>query len=377
MRLYTQTEEENIRTSKLARKWEQSGLLDAEQARRLAADLKVNLQRTNLFLRIVLFAFGALIAAASVGLSIVVLRIDGTVPLAILFFLSAGMCFRLAERFTRRVYRFGVEESLAVSAIVLAGLGAGVLSSNEMLAGLLAAAAAALVVYLRFGYVYAAFGSMACLAGAVFQIGQSGMVERVTVVLILLPVFIIVRRKHLQHGDDFPGDNYSIIAAAAWAGIYAASNLLAFEPNAGGAFPPVFYWATYLLTWFLPATGLYLGLKDKDRALLDVNLVTALATLITNKAYLGLERRTWDPILLGALLIGTALLVRRWLANGLDGGRYGFTASRLLRSDKRALAFVGTASTAIQPEVPIPSPSEAGFKPGGGRSGGAGASGAF
>ncbi len=363
MNCYTEEQEDNIRNDSLVREWAQSGLLGAAQADRLAADLKTDLQQTNLFLRIVLFAFGLLIVGASVLLTIELLDIDGRGPHAILFFISAGVSFGLAESLARRLYRFGVEESLAVSAVVLTGLGAAVLASNEFFAGLLAAAAAALVVYLRFGYMYAAVGSMLCLVASTFQIGQSEIMERVTVVLVLLPIFMMVRNE--------------TIAALAWAGVYAAINLLAFEPNAASAFPPSFYWATYALTWLLPAIGLYLALKDKNRVLLDVNLVMALATLVTNKPYLGLERRAWDPILLGVFLIGTALVVRRWLANGLDSHRNGYTASRLLSSDKRALAFVGTVSTAIQPDIPAPSPSDTEFKPGGGRSGGGGASGSF
>ena len=34
------------------------------------------------------------------------------------------------------------------------------------------------------------------------------------------------------------------------------------------------------------------------------SLVMAMATLATNKPYLGWERHTWDPMLLGVLLTG-------------------------------------------------------------------------
>ncbi len=363
MRRYTEEQEDSIKTERLLREWARSGLLAPPQADRLAVDLKTDLQQTNLFLRIVLFAFGLLIAGASVLLTIEVLDVDGRNPHAVLFFVSAGICFGLADVLARRLYHFGIEESLAVSAVLLTGLGAAVLASNEFFAGLLAAAAAALVVYRRFGYLYAAVASMMLLAASSFQIGQSNMMERVVVVLMLLPIFMVVR-------DE-------TISALAWAGVYTAINLHAFEPGAASAFPLSFYWATYALTWLLPAIGIYLALKDKNRVFLDVNLVMALVTLVTNKLYLGLERQTWDPILLGVFLIGSALVVRRWLAKGVGNHRYGFTASRLLSSDKRALAFVGTVSTAFQPDIPAPSSSAEDFKPGGGRSGGGGASGDF
>src|SRR6202158_1533319 len=40
---------------------------------------------------------------------------------------------------------------------------------------------------------------------------------------------------------------------------------------------------------------------------------------------LGWPRHTWDPILLGFLLMGAALVLRRWLSKGADGERAGFT----------------------------------------------------
>ena len=110
--------------------------------------------------------------------------------------------------------------------------------------------------------------------------------------------------------------------------------------------------------------------------MLDVSLLLALATLASNKAYLGLEHNTWDPILFGLLLIGTAVGVRRWLASG---DRRGFTPLRILSSDVRRLSMVATASGMLNPmkghAAAAPDPDK--FESGGGRSGGAGASGTF
>src|SRR6185437_5016950 len=65
---------------------------------------------------------------------------------------------------------------------------------------------------------------------------------------------------------------------------------------------------------------------------------------ITNKPYLGWQRHTWDPMLLGALLIGVALALRRWLADGPGGIRHGFTAKRLSGKDKQ---WMNAGSTAL------------------------------
>src|SRR5205823_775608 len=95
----------------------------------------------------------------------------------------------------------------------------------------------------------------------------------------------------------------------------------------------LFYWTTYPAIWILPCVALTFAVREKDRELLDVGIALALATLVTNKPYLGWPRHPWDPVLLGVALIAVAVGVRRWLASGPGAERSGFTASRLLESD--------------------------------------------
>jgi hypothetical protein len=120
-----------------------------------------------------------------------------------------------------------------------------------------------------------------------------------------------------------------------------------------------------------------MALRNKDRALMDVSLGMALVTLVTNKLYLRLPRQPWDPILLGIFLMAATIILRRWLSKGPDGQRHGLTPVRLLNSDSRVMTFAGTASAALQPEAPAPVTAPAKPVFGGGRSGGAGASGSF
>jgi hypothetical protein len=104
-----------------------------------------------------------------------------------------------------------------------------------------------------------------------------------------------------------------------------------------------------------------------------------LATVLTNKSYLGLVQQPWDPIVFGVVVSVTAILIKRWLAKSPDQERYGFTAQRLLTADKRFLTIVGTAAAALQSSAGVATPVAAPSKPEfqGGRSGGAGASGSF
>ena len=85
---------------------------------------------------------------------------------------------------------------------------------------------------------------------------------------------------------------------------------------------------------------------------MDVSLAAGLVTLATNKPYLHMTRQPWDPILFGILLAGSAVIIKRWLSSGANGQRNGFTAERLLASDRRILTVVGAASAAFQPQIP-------------------------
>jgi uncharacterized membrane protein YgcG len=110
-----------------------------------------------------------------------------------------------------------------------------------------------------------------------------------------------------------------------------------------------------------------------------VGAIVAILTLVTNKPYLGWQRHTWDPMLLGALLIGVALFIRRWLADGPGGIRHGFTAQRLSGKDKQwmnagsaAFGLVSPHSITLSPQTGSPD-----VRFGGGDSGGGGATSDF
>jgi len=127
-------------------------------------------------------------------------------------------------------------------------------------------------------------------------------------------------------------------------------------------------------TWLIPAAGLGLAVRDKDRPLLTVSLVLAFVTLATNKPYLGLSRESWDPILFGVLLVVVATTVRRWLARGPGAQRGGFTADKILERDRDWLGTLATASVAWPHDVAAARPADSARPPqfDGGRSGGAG-----
>jgi hypothetical protein len=386
MSCYAAVDEEKIRTQARVREWARSGFIDEAQAGRINEDLRVDLRRTNPFLRAVLFLFTALIAGASIGLFVVTFHIDERNYLGATCFISAAICYGLAEYVVRRfrVYRFGVEEALAICAVVLLSIGAVAVTERigsgwtlevTFIDALAAAAIGAACVYWRFGYLYAGIAFIICIAVMPFQFRLSLPAERTTVAMIFLVTFVIARFRRRLYGEDYPGDDYGWIQAVALSGLYLDLNLRITASATSGRF----YWMTYAAVWIVPLIALVLALRDRDRPLLDVSLAAVLVTVLTNKSYLGLSQQPWDPIVFGIVLCAVAIMIRRWMSNSPDGERYGFTSLRLLNGDRRLLTIVGTASVVLQPAPAVASHAAPPAKPDfqGGRSGGAGASGSF
>jgi len=212
-----------------------------------------------------------------------------------------------------------------------------------------------------------------CLAAIPFAYGLPAALQRGIAAAIAASVLIGARAPRLKLRDDYPGDEYGVLQATALAGVYAAVNI-----EIGPARYAVagwLYWFSYVLTWIVPLAALRLGIRDRDRLLIDVSLALTIVSLVTNKEYLGWARNTWDPIVFGVFVIAAAVLVRRWLDSGPGGERHGFTA-RILEKDRDLLALAGVASTVLQPgaapgaRATHTEPAPAQF--GGGRSGGGG-----
>jgi len=300
--------------------------------------------------------------------------------------LAAAGVFVLAQWLIAqyRLYRFGIEEAIAFSAVSFAGLGCAIFLRGgfSSVRGFIALAGAAFIVFRRFGYLYAGIAAVV-FAGCIplnLEYTVSDVTRRLLAIVILFVIFGLARERRKDHEWEFPGDLYGALETTAWAALYVVTNLKASQWLLFSADSvPQFYWATYGGIWILPAVGLFLAIRDRHRSMLDANIVMAIVTLITNKPYLHGVQKPWDPILFGVLMIAIALGLKRWLSSGADESRRGFIARRLLASERERLAVAGSA-TALAPGAPAPHSHPAPASPGiggGGSSGGGGASGKF
>lgn len=399
MRAYSEANEEARLTRDQLKEWRAEGLITPEQFDRMEKDTPCDLRRTNIFLRVVLFVFTVLIVAATIGLFLFAGQMHEDRGVGFVFLVFAAFCYAASELAVTqaRFYRYGIEEALAACAVGLLYFGTQLAFSDgdlfsrskgpdTFLAPALATAAS-LWIWRRFGLPYAPLAALIFLTFIPACWTPLPMAQRLLLAAFYAMGLVIVILLRPRHRTSYLNSDYSIAEAALWLAGYLALNLQLSSLNVfthglvefpvESLYPKPFYWATWVFCWCLPCVILARGIRSKDRLVMAAGTLSAIVTLITNKPYLGWPRHSWDPMLLGALLVGVAVLLQRWLGAGVAGIRHGFTAQRLSAKDRR-LMNVGTAAIGIAtPEMVQVQPESGGFKFGGGDSGGGGASSNF
>jgi hypothetical protein len=371
------------------REWTRAALLTPDQAKTIDADLQTPLRRTGIMLRLGLAIFTFVGVFGAIGLTFLVFELRNDRDIAVLALLAGLLAFAAADWIVARFhfYRHGVEEALSVCSVGFMVIGVvlalsrieGWSESRAVVIALATGAAISAACYLRFGFQYAAVASMVWCAAVILPVDDMApQTKRIVGALVFGAFFTVARILRTRVGSEVLEDDAEAVAAGALAGIYLSLNLQ-LTPDWGqvpAAEVRWFWWGSYASIWAIPAAALWRAVLDRDRTLLRVALTLGLATLVTNKPYLGWPRQTWDPMLLGVVLMGGALLVGRWLASGRDGQRGVFTPARVLPSEDAAVQLAGLASAAIHMQ-PGQTPPSAPPAFGSGRSGGGGASGHF
>jgi uncharacterized membrane protein YgcG len=400
VRIYTESAEETLRARHLLTQWTGDGSLSKEQYQRLEQDTVSDLRITNIFLRLVLFFFTMIGVAAAVALFFTIfLSRPSQQTTGIFLLIFAAVSYTAAEVAVTqaRLYRYGIEEALAVCSVAFLCVGLdlfffrGIPHSSREIQFVVPAvgAIASLWIWYRFNLWYA---FPAAMIFAIFLPGYwtpSHSAQHVFISVLYAAGLICIAPIRSRHRFDYLEDAYSLSEAFLWLGIYLIFNLKISalslpsqwwsNTRAASEFAVPFYWTTWVLIWCLPPLILARGVRQKDRLIIAVGAITTVLTLVTNKPYLGWQRHTWDPILLGIALTGVALFLRRWLALGPSGVRHGFTAARLSGKDKHAMSVGSAVLGLITPQsiTPTPQPTNPDFRFGGGGSGGGGASGDF
>jgi hypothetical protein len=400
VRIHTESSEEALRAGKFLTQWTGDGYLSKEQYQRLEQDTVSDLRTTNIFLRLVLLFFTMIgVAAAAALFFTIFLARPSQQTTGIFLLIFAAVSYTSAEVAVTqaRLYHYGIEEALAVCSVAFLCLGldlaffSGVPYSSREIQFVIPAvgAIASLWIWYRFNLWYA---FPAAMIFAIFLPGYwtpSHSAQHVFISVFYALGLICIAPVRSRHRLDYLEDAYSLSEAFLWLGIYLVLNLKISAlrlPSQwwsntwiSSEFAVPFYWTTWVLIWCLPPLILTRGIRQKDRFIIAVGAITTVLTLVTNKPYLGWQRHTWDPILLGIALTGVSLFLRRWLALGPYGVRHGFTAARLSGKDKHTMSVGSAVLGLITPQsiTPTPQPTNPDFRFGGGGSGGGGATGDF
>ena len=168
MNLYAIADEERIHAAAQVREWTRSGLLDASQGATIETGLHTDLKRTNRYLRVALFIFGTIVVVAAFGFWMVAFGVSRESVVGWSAIVAGVISCVLAQLLVVQfqLYRFGVEEAFAVWSVALLAVGAGLLTSSggnsgdlPTLVACVTAAIASAYVFMRFGYLYAAFAA--------------------------------------------------------------------------------------------------------------------------------------------------------------------------------------------------------------------------
>ena len=370
--LYSPQQEENIYIRKQARTWQRSGLITQDQLSTIVDYTNPDVRETNVFFRLLFFIFTILCTGATLGLFIWITGIRSVIAESFILIFTGVILYILAEYAVTkyRLYRHGIEEALAASSMYLlcAGLiiglteffSRGIWTHQYTIILCLFSAVGACWIYMRFGYLYAALISIIALCMIPFQLSMNPESETFLLLIILLFIFFLNVISDDPENEDFKKEKNATLQPCLMVAIYLTVQILGLTGLVIGnnniahippkLFPLYIYWLFYVLTFIIPAAGIYWGIQSRKRLILSASIVMACITLAANKSYLGWTRYAWDPAILGTALVTLSILINRWLNSGKNKARNGFTAENILIPENHGMG-IAEAAAALTPLI--------------------------
>lgn len=375
-----------------ARGWLRAGRIDEATRARIEAAYPDDRHRLGPIFRVLVFGFTIVVLQATLGIVGLVVAEAGKGP-ASLFFLAIGVALAGLTELQLGAWRRrqgGTEAATALLAVILiAGASLVLFLDAARPSGDVAINTSLVVVAIvlasagyRWGYAF--FVASAAVA-AYLLLGrfEFGRFLWAVAPLALAPLSLRAADSPLLA----PAHRRSCqaIAASSLVFLYLALHVgswdvrlveLLSESWRGGSSDRPFRGFFVLATALVPVGTIVWGVATHRRLLINLGLLGALASLVTVRFYVHVAP-LWVVLTAGgAAAIGLVLVLRRFLDSGPGRERWGFTAEPLFNDpDARSVVEVAASVAAFSPS---PRPSEPpGFRGGGGRSGGAGASGTF
>lgn len=373
-----------------ARDWRAAGLVDDAVVAAADARYPDDRVRIGVAMRVLLFVLTYIAGSAAVGFF-------GFVGRHWSILLMMGLVFAaLTELQIVRLRRAGggTEEATSLLAVgltaagILWGLNQAFLPPGGVDVQIDAVVALAVAATAAWRWLMPAYGAIVPLALFVFvlQLPAPRSVWLVAAVAICVALELM-RGRHALVPSHRNAAAWALVVAVVL--LYLAANLWGFDERLieefahgrPGADPLMPRALAGFLTVALPAFGLVLGVRRRDRLWLWLGAAMLAASAVTLRHYVHIAP-LWALLLAcGAILAALALAVQRWLATGPARERTGFTAEPLFEGRLEKTAEMVTVLASLAPAArPLPAESGAApgeMKPGGGEFGGGGASESF
>lgn len=378
-----------------ARAWERAGAIDAQAARAVEAEFPDDRVRYRPALAVLFFVLTAIGASAAVGFVAVLLDLDDDFAGQALFVAAGIACAWLAERLLGRGRHAstGIDLGLSTMAALFTWIGMSWLLFDSLHVGLSNTSSVLLP------------GLLACFGAAAWRWGSwlHALVATVAALLLLVAtpsprlawlLAALVLAEPLARASESlavaPRHRHCALASlgallvAAYFAVHLGSRdaslleSVARELFGHRDLAPLPRGLALAGTVGVPAAVLAWGLLTRRRLALGLGVLMAGVSVGTLRFYWEAGPPWLWLVAGGAAVMGVALLLRRWLDAGAERERFGYTAEPLFDDPRRASAIEAAAAMATLTPSSGPAPTaESGFEGGGGRSGGAGATGEY
>jgi len=334
----------NLAVIKETKRWAKHDFIANEQFTKISEEYKTPLYHPNLIIRILLFIATLFALSGMTGiLGLMVAQAGKEIIYTGCILYGVGSFVALEKMFiANNHFKSGVTEAVMYHACGLIIIGVGGLTDwNSM--QLLWVTSLIVFSFAAFRYLdlmttVAAIGS---LAGIIFyNCFEAGGIFKQVIPFVFIfsfsAIYLLVRKLKSKDSLRIWRNNFLVLEIISLLLIYASGNYLVVRELSVNLMDLVleegenipFAFLFYLLTVAVPIGYLYFGIKNNDMVLLRVSLILLAFTVFTFKYYYSLGHTEIMLMIAGAVLIGLAIALMRYLKTM----RNGFTGENLLSS---------------------------------------------
>lgn len=345
----------NLNVIKEVKRWAKHNFVTADQLIPINEEYKTPFYHPNLIIRILLFVATLLALSGVTGLFFLFFSGLGETGISITSVVyGIGSFVALEKMFiAKNHFKSGVTEAIMYHAcgFTIGGVGGLVDFDSPQLMLITSLIVFGFAAY-RYLDLLTTVAAVLSFAGILFyNFYQAGGILQQVIPFVFILAFGLLywRTKKLKGNEQYSlwTNNLIVIEVISLLFIYAAGNylvvrelsvnLMDLDLQEGDDIPFAFLF--YLLTVIIPVGFLFFGIRSKDIVLLRVSLVALVFSVFTFKYYYSLGHTEITLTLAGAVLIGTAIILMRYLKII----RNGFTGDNLLSerwADMNVEAFV-------------------------------------